>query len=199
MPNKTQWTVDMFLMFSLRRPDILAVGDLGVQKGLLRWALAAHGAMPKSTKVPNPKTVEKYRGKKAEPVVADLVNGAGEGEIDTHITSDRQNTPQPPANAHGIPPTPLTPNNSIPKVATLHTPSLQMGKQQVPPTPLSPIAELKADQTLEVPANELPPPAPQELLAPPDVAGWDAHKAVPLVEGLSVETLKSRLSGKKAK
>lgn len=27
------WTVDMLLMFTLRRPDVLPVGDLGVQKG----------------------------------------------------------------------------------------------------------------------------------------------------------------------
>ena len=27
------WTVDMFLIFSLNRPDILPLGDLGVQKG----------------------------------------------------------------------------------------------------------------------------------------------------------------------
>lgn len=46
-----KWTVDMFLMFSLRRPDVLPVGDLGVQKGLLRWFLAAHGALPQSTRV----------------------------------------------------------------------------------------------------------------------------------------------------
>lgn len=39
-----QWTVDMFLMFTLRRPDVLPVGDLGVQKGLMKWVLAAHGA-----------------------------------------------------------------------------------------------------------------------------------------------------------
>lgn len=32
----------MFLMFTLRRPDILPVGDLGVQKGLMKWVLAAH-------------------------------------------------------------------------------------------------------------------------------------------------------------
>ena len=28
------WTADMFLMFSLNRPDILPVGDLGIQKGM---------------------------------------------------------------------------------------------------------------------------------------------------------------------
>ncbi|TFK44684.1 DNA glycosylase [Crucibulum laeve] len=37
-----RWTVDMFAIFSLRRPDILPVGDLGVQRGLVRWFLSLH-------------------------------------------------------------------------------------------------------------------------------------------------------------
>ncbi|KAI0297077.1 DNA glycosylase, partial [Russula brevipes] len=37
-----KWTVEMFAIFSLRRPDILPVGDLGVQRGLLRWVLSQH-------------------------------------------------------------------------------------------------------------------------------------------------------------
>jgi DNA-3-methyladenine glycosylase II len=40
--DHSQWTVDMFLMFTLRRPDIMPVGDLGVQKGLLKWIVAAY-------------------------------------------------------------------------------------------------------------------------------------------------------------
>ncbi len=28
-----QWTADMFLIFTLGRPDVLPVGDLGIQKG----------------------------------------------------------------------------------------------------------------------------------------------------------------------
>ena len=31
-----QWTVDMFLMFTLNRADILPYGDLGIQKGIMR-------------------------------------------------------------------------------------------------------------------------------------------------------------------
>jgi DNA-3-methyladenine glycosylase II len=31
----------MFLIFTLKRPDILPIGDLGVQKGLGKWILAA--------------------------------------------------------------------------------------------------------------------------------------------------------------
>ncbi|KNZ80510.1 Putative DNA-3-methyladenine glycosylase yfjP [Termitomyces sp. J132] len=37
-----RWTVDMFAIFSLRRPDILPVGDLGVQRGLAVWFLSLH-------------------------------------------------------------------------------------------------------------------------------------------------------------
>jgi DNA-3-methyladenine glycosylase II len=32
----------MFAIFSLRRPNILPVGDLGVQRGILRWILSQH-------------------------------------------------------------------------------------------------------------------------------------------------------------
>lgn len=32
-----KWTVDMFAIFTLRRPNILPVGDLGIQRGMLRW------------------------------------------------------------------------------------------------------------------------------------------------------------------
>ena len=32
-----RWTVEMFMIFTLRRPDVLPCGDLGVQKGLVRW------------------------------------------------------------------------------------------------------------------------------------------------------------------
>jgi len=31
-----QWTVDMFLMFTLNRPDILPYKDLGIQKGIMK-------------------------------------------------------------------------------------------------------------------------------------------------------------------
>ncbi len=31
-----RWTAEMFLMFRLRRPDVLPVGDLGIKKGMTR-------------------------------------------------------------------------------------------------------------------------------------------------------------------
>lgn len=49
------WSVDMFLMFALARPDVLPVGDLGVRKGMQRhWKLR---------KLPEPERMQKL----AEP------------------------------------------------------------------------------------------------------------------------------------
>ena len=55
-----RWTVEMFLMFRLGRPDILPVSDYGVRKG---FALTFQGLKP-DTKVtpdllPNPQTMER--------------------------------------------------------------------------------------------------------------------------------------------
>jgi DNA-3-methyladenine glycosylase II len=32
-----QWTVDMFLMFTLNRPDVFPLNDLGIQKGFMKF------------------------------------------------------------------------------------------------------------------------------------------------------------------
>lgn len=46
-----RWTADMFLMFTLHRPDVLPTGDLGIQKGIQRiFGLR---------KLPNPTQMEK--------------------------------------------------------------------------------------------------------------------------------------------
>ncbi|TDL24272.1 DNA glycosylase [Rickenella mellea] len=60
-----QWTVDMFAIFSLRRPDILPVGDLGVQRGVLRWFLALHS--PAHPYTISPKKLPKAPADDAEP------------------------------------------------------------------------------------------------------------------------------------
>ncbi len=46
-----QWTADMFLMFHLRRPDVLPVGDLGIRR-----AVQVEYRM---RKLPDPKRLEK--------------------------------------------------------------------------------------------------------------------------------------------
>ncbi len=43
------WTADMFLMFNLGRPDVLPVGDLGIQKGFKK--LFNLRALPDATKM----------------------------------------------------------------------------------------------------------------------------------------------------
>lgn len=61
------WTVQMFLIFSSKRPNILPVGDLGIQKALCRWyaddpstSPAIHARkLQKSTSAPAPKKEER--------------------------------------------------------------------------------------------------------------------------------------------
>ena len=45
-----QWTADMFLMFTLVRPDVFPFGDLGVQKGIM--------GLNKMDRLPTPKEME---------------------------------------------------------------------------------------------------------------------------------------------
>ncbi len=46
-----RWTADMFLMFSLNRPDVFPTGDLGIQKGIKK--------LFRLSRLPNPKRMEK--------------------------------------------------------------------------------------------------------------------------------------------
>lgn len=168
-----RWTVDMFLIFTLRRPDVLPVGDLGVQKGLLRWVLAAHGALPPSV----PKTPKKGK-KDHEP-------------SDYGASEQPETVKTPPPKSEGyvlVTPQKLPPGALHPNGTTLATPVLSS-------TPAAPAAtpNPKTD-------SKLPPAAPDSILHTPH--GWDsaaAHRAAPLPEGLSLSALKARLAGKKAK
>lgn len=197
-----QWTVDMFMIFSLRRQDILAVGDLGVQKGLLKWALAAHGALEKKSSGTNtPKKTKGKANKGEKKEVKEEVDDKGEGELDTNI---KGSTPVKHVTSSAFPPTPLTPNdtseNPLPKMGALHTPAAPSGASvaQGPRTPSTPSAMPR--ETVEVPPKTLPGPTPEVMLtAPLEHPDWDPHRAVPLLEGLSVDILKSRLNGKKVK
>lgn len=193
----------MFLMFSLRRPDVMPVGDLGVQKGLLRWVLAAHGALPKSK---SGKAAEEARKKygleKKQEVAEDKVDQTGSREIDTVIV-ERAQTPQ--RQEKKLPPTLLTPSNigSTTQVGALHTPA-GTSIPKLPETPLSPgpskVKDVKPVQVLETASKDLPPSTPETFLDPmPRHPHWDINKIAPLDQGLSVELMKSRLSGKKAK
>lgn len=207
----------MFLIFSLRRSDILPFTDLGVQKGLLRFALTAHGAFPDKDKgkfVLGAKKAakDKERQSKDNRVVIDKVDGSGGGTLET-CTTDRLTPPPSQTDAQQFPPTPHTPNDVQPRRAVLHTPNEPgsfSSKPMLPPTPYTPGTDpangnnvekpVEPVETLEVEEKELPPPAPEGLLEPlPDHPAWDADRIAPLTNGLSVEVLRSRWSGKKVK
>ena len=50
-----RWTTDMFLMFTLYRPDVLPTGDLGIQKGFQK--------LFKLKSLPDAKTMERLSKK----------------------------------------------------------------------------------------------------------------------------------------
>ena len=186
----------MFLIFSLRRPNILPYTDLGVQKGLLRFALTAHDAFPEPKTKGKFQLSKKKKDKEAkDKAVKDRVDGAGQGELQTTIQSGRAKTP-PARPRDEFPPTPYTPGNETPvaKQGVLHTPN-NPGGLAMPPTPLSPGPQ----EVLQVQEQELPEPAPEDLLEPTRDATWDPHRVAPLDDGLTIEVMRSRWSGKKAK
>ncbi|KAF9652981.1 DNA glycosylase [Thelephora ganbajun] len=141
-------TVDMFAIFSLRRSNILPVGDLGVQRGLCLWYLSLHSDKhPITVSSDKKKTPAKPKSaKKGKKIVPNEANGGMEGGDD----SDNNDTGisgsgDPAGTVTNIPP-PLTP----------------------------PVTEILKTKPLSQPPPGLP-------------------------DGLSVATLKSRLSGKKVK
>ncbi len=46
-----EWTVHMFLMFCMARPDVLPVGDLGIRNGVTRLYSLPHQATPEDVRV----------------------------------------------------------------------------------------------------------------------------------------------------
>lgn len=186
-----KWTVDMFLIFTLRRADVLPVGDLGVQKGLLRWVLAAHGALPPKAATPRkslPATPSKGPG---EPVPPTPTASA--------VTLTGMDPPATPA-------TPVTPGKrsleaTSSSATLLNEPATPtptngpVGSSILPATPAPPPITPSASTN---PA--LPPAEDDSLIAV--TPGWGpehAQRAAPLPPGLDVGTLRSRLAGKKAK
>jgi DNA-3-methyladenine glycosylase II len=196
-----RWTVDMFLIFTLRRPDVLPVGDLGVQKGLLRWVLAAHGALPPS--VPKSPKTPKGKGKGKEDHTPSDYGGGGVTLTPSASMATIPATPTPSASplaATASFTTATPPWNLVTPTKLTSTPSFET---PLPSTPAPPALTPSASTLLPAPVptpSKLPAPAPDSILTPPP--GWDkdcAHRAAPLPDGLSVEMLRSRLAGKKAK
>ncbi|TFK89109.1 DNA glycosylase [Polyporus arcularius HHB13444] len=160
------WTVNMFAMFSLRRPDILPVGDLGVQRGLLRWFVALHApAYPVS-----------LRKDKLTDQGADDSPVSGTPKL---LEEARATTPD----ASSVPPVPDTLLPSTPKKkgkgqasdGTAAAAETSMGL----PEPFTP----SINRTLN-------------MLGKPGEGSGTEVKVPPLPEGLTVAQMKTRLNGK---
>ncbi|TFY69808.1 hypothetical protein EVG20_g2993 [Dentipellis fragilis] len=186
-----RWTVDMFALFSLRRPDIMPVGDLGVQRGIQRWFLSLHHPTYRIEISPE-KLPSDPEGKPETSVKVGTSKDAGAVDDDADALpvfgqakkkpSKSPRTPTPDASI--LPPVPSgelwradtavrdgDPSQSQSQVAA--TPSV-IGLPSMPPafTP-------SINQTLEGKTQD------------------DDYVPLPLPEGLTVAALKSRLDGKK--
>ncbi|KAF9024807.1 DNA glycosylase [Hymenopellis radicata] len=104
-----KWTIDMFAIFTLRRPNIMPVGDLGVQRGVLRWFLSLH----------SPDYDYALQG--------DKVTGGEESQeaSDTQDAAERATTPDASSVAPAVPSTPKRSTEELPSVMPPHfTPSI---------------------------------------------------------------------------
>jgi DNA-3-methyladenine glycosylase II len=167
----------MFAIFSLRRPDILPVGDLGTQRGLLYWVLSSHAPEQYPLRL-NPRRLPKPDEDDAKTVKTEAAQ-----------TIER-------AESTSILPGPATPKKTKSRSALSESPpvgpSLSSGSatQTIPRTPTPKVVASGSKQSgktdFDEQANEkvvsLIPPAP-----------------VPLPEGITLEILKSRANGKKVK
>ena len=220
----------MFAIFSLRRPDILPVGtyrdevlgscqlrldlagDLGVQRGLLRWILSLHQPeyrieiSPK--KLPDPsEDPRKAEDKLKSKANANKSSKKGKGvsasnEIDSDQETEEEADELPSLNG----PSEATASRRLkhaltqpPEDATSVLPAASTSKSDVLGTPLrrgkkNSAAAAVTPGALGLPS--MPPPltpsVTQVLLRAPD-----APPPPPLPTGLTVASLRSRLDGKK--
>ncbi|KAI0630166.1 DNA glycosylase [Trametes polyzona] len=172
-----RWTVDMFAMFSLRRPDILPVGDLGVQRGLLRWFISLHSpSHPVSLRRDKLSDQDQIQPVAGNPPAAGIEGEDGTMALPRAATPDTSSVP--PAPDTFIVPT-----------------STQKGKGK---------AAANSAPPKVVPAMPLPEPFTPSIdkvlnMHTTSTEDGGEYKPPPLPEGLTVALMKSRLSGKKVK
>ncbi|KAI0315461.1 DNA glycosylase [Amylostereum chailletii] len=170
--------LDMFAIFSLRRPDILPLGDLGVQRGVLRWFLSLHNPeeridiSPKKLPVPNDKP-------KPE-------------EEDTTTAEDADTLPVlGPAGSAEAPSTPPPRTATLPSIDVPgQTPAKRKTKMPAPPAP--------TPSALGLPS--FPPaftPSINATLEGKNLKEEEGYLPVPLPSGLTTSEMKVRLGGKK--
>ncbi|KAG7449541.1 DNA glycosylase [Guyanagaster necrorhizus] len=119
-----KWTVDMFAIFSLRRPNILPVGDLGIQRGVIRWFLSLHSptynyAISEDKKGGGTSSKSPKKKKSvSEEEENDNINSVA--DIERPLTPDLSSAPP-----RGLPSTPLTQTDTgAPDLPPAFTPSI---------------------------------------------------------------------------
>ncbi|KAJ6593897.1 DNA glycosylase [Mycena capillaripes] len=161
--------IDMFALFSLRRPDILPAGDLGVQRGVVRWVLSQHapsysfGISPAKDKAVSP---TKKKGKKKEEDDALPVFGQS-----SSTAEEPPRTPPPAEDASAMVPLPPTFTPSIKR--TLAKAAQTNG---VPPLPDGlTVAELKSrlDGKKKIKGAFLSPAHMEQL-----TAAWKPYRSI---------------------
>lgn len=163
----SQWTVDMFAIFSLRRPNILPVGDLGVQRGLALWFLSLHS--PKHTCEISPKKLSE-QAEKGELQQSDQdVTNAIEVAMQSNVPFERARTPDvapfPPGAA---PSTPVKKARKDDEEAGEDLP--------LPPPVFTPSINRTLNRTL--PSQYLPSPLPEGLSVKELQARLDGKKKI---------------------
>lgn len=116
-----RWTVEMFMIFTLRRPNVLPCGDLGVQKGLVRWFTVVNPSIHSKKKDGKPNDTTSAPSATSVPSTPSKQQGNEEDDAFT--------TPGPP-----IPVTPKKSNGEVD--VPLMTPTTER-TAQLPPFPSS--------------------------------------------------------------
>ncbi|KAH9998439.1 DNA glycosylase [Russula compacta] len=205
-----KWTVEMFAIFSLRRPDILPVGDLGVQRGLLRWILSLYQTEYWITispqKHPDPtEDPQKAKGQaKPKPKLAKSGKKAKAGSASAKVDSDQEVEQEadelPSLNGLSDATTSRRLERApalLPQDASSVLPAVSATKSEVLGTPLRRDKNAVAALTpgaLGLPS--IPPPLTPSVTQVLSHAP-DAPPPPPLPAGLTVASLRSRLDGKK--
>ncbi|KLO19484.1 DNA glycosylase [Schizopora paradoxa] len=184
-----RWTVDMFAMFSLRRPDILPLGDLGVQRGIARWFLSLHS--PQHPIMISPKKLpdNQKEGNKNEESQQNIEIKTNGQASQSDVQMDDPSTQESTQNSQRA---------TTPDISSL------------PPIPLSadPVTPIRGGRSIQGADVDDEASARMDIAAPPPAFTPSINRtlnkplppqytAAPLPAGLTIPELKTRLTGKK--
>jgi len=131
-----RWTVEMFAIFSLRRPNILPVGDLGVQRGVCRWFLSLYAPEIQAVVSPKKKALAAPVSKKKNKGMIPDVGSASEMQVPR---TPKRGSPSGQQNEPGSL-TPLAMSSGAVEIPPAFTPSIAktLNREASQPLPLLP-------------------------------------------------------------